>query len=446
MMNWNLGKLSLSVAALFAAANGFAAENEPAPALASTNGPTLPLDALVAEALEKNPELRFYQAEIAAAKGGRKTAGYWPNPEVSGSAGQKSVRGSGLSAEGMAWAVSVAQPFEWPGRIGLRKAIANRDIELAELGYERFKVALAARMRVLGYTLFAAQEEAAASREVADRFKALREVLVQRDPAGLTPLLEFRIIEAGELTAQRRATEAALATQAALLELNFLRGVSPDARLSVAQTELSFRPLGPSETLLTLARTNNFELRLRAVELAQQGFRVSLAKNERFPTLSIGPSISEERAGDRERVIGVGVSIPVPLWNRNKGNIETAQARQVQAETSLYVTQRETERKVLEAALSYESKLRQMSQWRPDSVQHFKEAAEVADRHYRLGAVPIATYVELQDKYLEAVESLLDTKKEALEAAQNLELLTGLTPPLAATALKEEKPPQEEKK
>ena len=69
MMNWNLGRLSLSVAALFAAANGFAAENEPAPALTSTNGPTLPLDALVAEALEKNPELRFYQAEIAAAKG-----------------------------------------------------------------------------------------------------------------------------------------------------------------------------------------------------------------------------------------------------------------------------------------------------------------------------------------------------------------------------------------
>jgi hypothetical protein len=46
--------------------------------------------------------------------------------------------------------------------------------------------------------------------------------------------------------------------------------------------------------------------------------------------------------------------------------------------------------------------------------------------------------VELQKQYLEAVESLLDTKKEALEAAQNLELLTGLTQPLTSTA-KEEK-------
>lgn len=100
----------------------------------------------------------------------------------------------------------------------------------------------------------------------------------------------------------------------------------------------------------------------------------------------------------------------------------------------MYVTHREVERKVLEAALTYESKLQQMSQWRPDSVQHFREAAELADRHYRLGAVPVATYVELQDKYLEAVEGLLETKKEALEAAQNLELLTGLTPSLVTPA------------
>jgi cobalt-zinc-cadmium efflux system outer membrane protein len=68
-----------------------------------------------------------------------------------------------------------------------------------------------------------------------------------------------------------------------------------------------------------------------------------------------------------------------------------------------------------------------MAKWRPDSAQHFKEAAEVADRHYRLGAVPIATYVELQKQYLEAVEALLDTKTEALEAGQQLELLTGLS-------------------
>ncbi|MDA1273218.1 MAG: TolC family protein [Verrucomicrobia bacterium] len=161
--------------------------------------------------------------------------------------------------------------------------------------------------------------------------------------------------------------------------------------------------------------------------------------NERYPTISVGPSISGESAGDRERIIGLGVSLPLPLWNRNKGNIEAAVARQMQAEVSISVTEREIFRKVIEAALTYETKLREMAMWRPDSAEHFREAAEVADRHYRLGAVPISTYVELQKQYLDAVEGLLDTKKEALEAAAQLELLTGFPLPLARTTLTEEK-------
>lgn len=412
------------------------AETNEAPAVATATN-AVALDALVAETLERNPELKFYEAEILAAKAGRKTAGALGNPELSGGVGNKTVRSGGFSAEGVAWSVSVVQPFEWPGRLGLRKAIANRDIELAELGYARFKVALAGRVRTLAYGLFAAQEKAAAAREVAERFKALREVLVQRDPAGLTPLLETRVIEATELNAQRKATDATLAAQAALLELNQLRGVSPDTRLVVSPAQLKFRPADGLGTLQALAHTNNFELRLRAVELAQQGFRVDLAKNERYPAISVGPSYASEQAGnERQGIIGVGVSLPLPLWNRNKGNIEAAVARQTQAEVSLNVTAREIERKVVEAALTYETKLREMAKWRPDSVEHFREAAEVADRHYRLGAVPISTYVELQKQYLEAAESLLDTKKDALEAAQNLELLTGLTPSL--TNLREE--------
>src|SRR5437867_2607246 len=51
----------------------------------ATHSPTVTnqvtLDELVKEALEKNPELKFYETEIAAAKAGRKTAGALANPE-----------------------------------------------------------------------------------------------------------------------------------------------------------------------------------------------------------------------------------------------------------------------------------------------------------------------------------------------------------------------------
>ena len=405
----------------------------------AAESPSATLDVLVAEVLQHNPELKFYRAEIAAAKGERRTAAAWANPEVSTTVGQKRVTSGGLSAEGVAWSVGVQQTFEWPGRISLRKAIANRQTQLAELGCAQFKAALAARTRTLAYGLFAAQEKAAAAKEVASRFQQLREVLVQRDPAGLTPQLEARIIEATELTLQRKATDATLAAQAAQLELNQLRGSAWTNALTVQPMKLAFTTAPEPEQLLVRAQTNNFELQLRRVELEQQGFKVSLARKEGYPAISVGPYYSQERAGDREQQIGVGISLPLPLWNRNQGNVETAQARQAQAETSLYVTQRDLDRRIVQTALTYQTKLAEMGNWRPESVEEFRQAAELADRHYRLGAVPIATYVELQKQYLEAVEALLDTKREAIEAAQTLEQLTGTSSLVKVTAQEESK-------
>jgi cobalt-zinc-cadmium efflux system outer membrane protein len=90
------------------------------------------------------------------------------------------------------------------------------------------------------------------------------------------------------------------------------------------------------------------------------------------------------------------------------------------------VAQRELERAVLTTAQAYRAKVAEISRWSPDTVQQFREAAAVADRHFRLGAVPIGTYVELQSSYLDAVEALLDTQAEALEAGLKLQQLTGL--------------------
>lgn len=384
------------------------------------------VEALVQQILATNPELKFYQAEIAVAKGEQRTAATWANPELNATIGAKRVHSGPFVSDGMAWSVSVRQTFEWSGRIPLRKAIANQQMKLAELGFAQFRAALAARAQTLAYQLFAAQEKTVAAREVADRFQALREVLVQRDAAGLTPVLETRIIEATELTVQRRATEAAVGAQAALLELNQLRGQPWEQALKVEPTQFEFAEPPELSALIAAAQTYNFELRMRQAELEQQGFKVSLARNEQLPTVSVEPYLSRERAGDRETQFGIGVSVPLPLWNRGTGRIVSEEARREQAATTLLVTQRNVERQVVEKALTFRTKLGEIAKWRPDSVRQFKEAVALADRHYRLGAVPISTYVELQKQYLDAVEALLDTRREALEAGQDLQRLTGL--------------------
>jgi cobalt-zinc-cadmium efflux system outer membrane protein len=71
-------------------------------------------------------------------------------------------------------------------------------------------------------------------------------------------------------------------------------------------------------------------------------------------------------------------------------------------------------------------KREQITNWQADTVTKFREAAELADRHYRLGAVALPVYVETQKQYLEIVGALQEMKKDALQAAQELEILTSL--------------------
>ncbi len=386
------------------------------------------LSTLVAETVAKNPELKFYEAEIAAAKGGRMTAGEWANPELSGELGNKRVRdlAGNKIGNGPVWAVSLSQTFEFPGRINLRKAIANRQVKLAQLGLEQFRAALAMRARTLGYQLLAAQQRSEAAREVAKHFQDLLAVLVQRDAAGVAPMLEMRIIEASAFTLNRRASEARIAARNAQFELNQLRGLPVSTAVEVERTDIPLKTAPSVEVLMAMARERNFDIRARIAELEQQGLRVQLNQNERWPSVTVAPYFRGEEASDRQREFGLGVKVPLPLLNRNKGSIATATARELQAEVALNVALRDVERKVAGHRMAYEIFLAEMAKWPKDAAEKFRDAAHKGDENYRLGALPIGTYTELQKQYLDAVDALLSTQADALEARQQLELLSGV--------------------
>lgn len=383
-------------------------------------------EALVKQALQRNPELNFFVAEIAVAKGAVRTAGTLRNPELSSELGYKNSRenSGGVSGDGAILALSLSQTFEYPGRIALRKAIASHDLVLADLHLQQFRLTLAAHVRSLAYASTSAHERMKAVQEVVSRTQALNDVLKQRPLAGVAPQLEAQIISANLLTFQRQERESTLAEKTIAAELNLLCGGPADAELTVSAGLIVFTALSVPK-LVDAARSNAFDIRIRQVELAQQGFKVALSKNERFPAVAVGPFYSLENAIDREQRVGVGVSLPLPLWDRNLGNIASSKARQQQAEASLAMAAREVERRVTQTAAALQAKRAEIETWKTGAMTKLREASESADRGYRLGAVPLTTYVEVQKQYLEAISAFNDAQKDALEAAQLLEILTG---------------------
>src|SRR5262249_43025869 len=199
-------------------------------------------EALVKQALQRNPELNFFVEEIAAAKGGVRTARTVRNPELNSEIGYKNSRENlgGASGDGAIVALSLSQTVEYPGRIALRKAIANHDLVLAELHLQQFRLALAARVRSLAYAMIGAHERTKAVQVIASRTQTLNDVLKQRPLAGVAPQLEAQIISANLLTFQRQERESALAEKTIAAELNQLVGRSADSTLIVNAMPIVF--------------------------------------------------------------------------------------------------------------------------------------------------------------------------------------------------------------
>jgi cobalt-zinc-cadmium efflux system outer membrane protein len=402
----------------------------PVAAVAQTTAQTtgVSIDRLAQDVVANNPERQFYQRQIETAGVERIATGRPADPELVVEFGQRSAadRTTGaLLGDGATYSVSVVQPIEFGGRIALRRAIADRQIDLAKMGLQQFDATLSARARSLGDSLFAADEKAAAARSVAYRMRDLARIIVSRDPAGPAPRLEAASLQASAVSAERSAAIADAEANSALYELNQLRGVPFAARIRIIRPDMSLPDLAPGATLAASADANNFELKALRVQFEQQGLRVDLSRKARIPTPSVGPYYDHNRSDIVETNYGVRLSTALPLWNRQAGDVAAEQGRQAQANATLINAERRIAREVFDQAAQYEAKRQALAKWTDTSPQSFASAAAEADRNFKLGAIPLTTYTQMQQSYIDATNAVLDTRREALDALLQLRALNG---------------------
>ena len=398
------------------------------------------VETLVSEVLRNSPEILGAEAELATAKGERRSARQWKNPEVSAEYGEKrtSDRSTGeLTGKGNAQQYSFSQTFEFPGKASLRKAIADHDVKLAELALQQLHLEVAAKARSLAVEWLATEQEALTAREVADRSETLTEMLKKRAPAGVQSLLDQRIIEADLVNILTHAREAEERRDTARITLNLLRNHSPKDELHL---RASLDPLHSNtewESLWETAKASSFLIQSSEIELQKAGKSLSKAKVGAGPDITLSPFYSEERAADRERILGIGVSLPLPLWDSNRGQIEAARAGVKGADARKAAVLRDLQRELAVAIAVYDLTAKQLEKTPLAMLTRLREGADLADRQFRLGAVPVQTYIEMQDQYLQATSNLLNAIREAHDSLLKIRTLVS-DPTLLGNPVKEE--------
>jgi cobalt-zinc-cadmium efflux system outer membrane protein len=159
----------------------------------------------------------------------------------------------------------------------------------------------------------------------------------------------------------------------------------------------------------------------------RQKAEVELARRDTVPGYTVSPYAEGEQVGDASEVtVGVGVSIPWAVQNKNAAGISAAEARVRKAEASLAVVEREIAVQVAEQSAAYNAARAALNPDGSERIEAMRQAVELGDRHYRIGAVPISTYLDLHAQYLDALEAWLATRERAEQARMELEVLTGL--------------------
>lgn len=374
-------------------------------------------------ALERNPGVAVAAAQREAAEAGRVTARAYPNPSVEFGGGSSRGRQPGV-VNGSAWAFGVSQPLEYPGLRNARSQTADAGVASAAAGFDAFRVNLSAAVRGAFYEVLRRQAERALAVEDADLLRSVRNRVEVRVQTGEAPRFDLIRADAELLSAIKTQESAALRVQQAKAALARLVGALP--REFEVKGELApDRALpGLSAMQEQLLATSPEYARAQA-ELKQAEARLGLERELRVPPVTLVAGGDQDP--DRRNLM-VGVSVPLPLWNRREGPIAEAVAAVAGArarvdDLRLALTQ--------ELEIAYQRYLinqRQVTAFESGLLKQAEAALKVAEAAYRFGERGILDYLDAQRTYRAVRADYLSARYELQYARIEIDRLRAVEP------------------
>ncbi len=351
------------------------ARNSSPSTLSDTEARPLSLAAAQRAALEKNWDLLAAAAEVDLATAQKIVSSEFPNPTLALLSGKinvdhhpsSTVQGNDVWDRNYDSIFAINQLFEIGGKRRHRKASAQAGFEGAKAQFFEAKRTLDLAVTRAYVAAVQAQENARVLMESAGTLRREAALAEVRLKAGEISSADKNQIEvtAGRFELDAQAAQSAAAQARVALEV--LVG-DPRPRGEVALSD-PLESLSAPVALLEVDRAGGGRPDVVAAEAALRKAEADLRlqKANRIPDPTVLAQYEHEPP-DMPNSIGLGLSFPLPLWNRNKGNIRAAEAAREQARLALEKTQAHAAADIATARLAYDSALRRWETYR-DSIR-----------------------------------------------------------------------------
>jgi len=394
----------------------------------------LAVDEWVALALANNPELRAARAELEAAAARVQQAGLRPNPMLD-LGGQKAISpDNNLS-------VGLTVPLDLNGRKEGRVGVAEREVDVRRAQIAERERRLRADVRMKAGEVLAARRTLGVTDELVRANRQALTLVEERVRQGAAPALEENLmrvevnrLEAGRLMQASRADVAAL-------QLKALAGTPPDEPLDI-RGDLSSPPPAPA---LADALGRGVEQRpdVRAaraeVAVAQAKVRKEQADGRWDASVNVGyqrqdvgfnlrgltDSGSTRQIQDVFHYFGAGLTVTLPVRNRNEGNVAAANAETTAAERRLEFSELIARQEVAAALAQYEAARRTVELYERGVRGVAGANVDVVRQSYGLGRATLLDVIAEQRRYIEVEHGYTDVLRQAWDAGVDVERAIG---------------------
>ncbi len=381
-------------------------------------------------ALAQSFETQSEREGLAAAHGRRQAASTLlpSNPSVSLDAGVP--LGYELSSNNLTWGVTIAQEFEIGGQRGRRLDIAN-----AERAAQERRLLTAARevgRKSLDayFDVLAAREQNTLARKLGGVARALSTYARSRSEVGLASPVESAVVQAEALRLSQLELGAELQFKSALAALASVLGQDPTQPLVEVTGDLEPVMMGnvPVGRLVSAAITERADVLASVAESQAAARRAALLRASRTPNPTV--SVSYRKDWIAERVVGVGLSFPIPLpapaGRTLAGELTEADALTRRAKLETQQLRRDISLEVLDAKLAFDSRKKELALFTPESVVQAEAGVDAIGEALREQKIAIRDALLWEQALVELLRNHIEARHRLCLASVELARATGL--------------------
>jgi len=209
-------------------------------------------------------------------------------------------------------------------------------------------------------------------------------------------------------------------------ELALITGISlhvipapPDNEIYIYQTERVLQP----DSLNSMALANRTDLKIAQKQVDVSDLNIKLQKSLSVPDLTVGAEW-DQRGSAFLNQVALNVGIPLPLWNRNQGNIKMARAQYNEASTQQKLQNNKVISEVQQSLRKWQEASENYRLMTKSSMQNLEDVQNGIYTNFKNGNLSLIEFTDFMESYHSTLMQYYQFAQNLVNACEQINYVT----------------------